>query len=1219
MLGNKEQMLALRGQLIKELRQELLGPGSECLYNEMDIEHEIITDLPEARYSVGVLYPQGNTLNVGNDDVLDPDDPSKEVDETEAAEAFAPVVDEISLKKTPEFVSDDSGNFSLDDAVGLSTQAKPSSMGVTFFVKGNIKSIKFNLSFATYRVAKVSDCVVPYKNLCGEVNYLDSYAMYENELLKLKTAINRKTVKSIEEKDNITDRNLIDALYKLANQCGKKAYVREAHKLSVYASFDDGDYNDLNENLAGRSIKLVVMRRVFKDDIYAITALLVNTACGAYNGKNSIFQPEISVSSLENNFIFERYDNIDVTDSKDEEEKSLALLYRHKKVFATGHGVSADWDIDLSGNGNIKTEFLPVGIVRQMDFDLDGKDVERQALSMKYLSDLNDDSIEIKAQLMMQVLMAYKNWINTIGDDIERESDTLDILLKEKAFEHIEGCKESLERMIYGINLLKTNENLAKAFQLANRAMYMQRIHGEMQKKDCYPNDDNLQAILRKLNYYNEIDQYQWRPFQLAFLLMSLRSIVEPEYKERDLVDLIWFPTGGGKTEAYLGLTALTIFYRKLTYPVNAGGTNVIMRYTLRLLAAQQFVRASILICACEAIRKDCRARISKYPKYNLGEEAITIGLWIGGDHTPNKNKGSDDHKGAKEYLDELYKADQNNLKYNKDRYNKFQVLKCPWCGTKMVKDSDEKGNVIGDWGYKIRDGKHFFLACPQEDCKFQSKLPIQIVDEELYSNPPTLLFGTVDKFAMITWKSESGSFFAVGSDNRCPELIIQDELHLISGPLGTIVGLYETAIDALCCHKGVKPKIIASTATIRRAKEQCRNLYNREVSQFPSPGINAEDSFFAREADDDKKPGRLYFGIMPSGKTKAMMEVRVISSILQRINMMNYDYETKDKFWTIATYFNSLRDLGGCSTRVDDDVKDFIRRIALRLGTRKDTRIIGSAEELTSRISTTQLNETLEKLENTIYSEANQKAKKYPISVLLATNMISVGVDVARLNVMVIIGQPKLTSEYIQASSRIGRSYPGAAFILYDASKSRDRSHYEQFKPYHESFYRYVEPTSVTPFSKPARERALHSVQVSLMRHLAGLSRDIDARYFDKEAVYLKEIETFILERIDSIRKNSTLILADENDVIENELKEFWNEWEERIALTGSVNSPLTDKDFCYGDKYMVKRPDGDAKRLIKIFGTTSQDKARETLTSMRNVDKNVAVRLLVWGDKND
>ena len=327
-----------------------------------------------------------------------------------------------------------------------------------------------------------------------------------------------------------------------------------------------------------------------------------------------------------------------------------------------------------------------------------------------------------------------------------------------------------------------------------------------------------------------------------------------------------------------------------------------------------------------------------------------------------------------------------------------------------------------------------------------------------------------MDKFALLPWKKEIGSFFAAGSENRSPELIIQDELHLISGPLGTMVGLYESAIDVLCQQKGIKTKIVASTATIQRAKEQCAALYDREVSQFPHPGLNAEDSFFARESNIDYDKGsfgRKYIGLMPSGKTKAMMEVRSIAALLQKINTMDLPDEIKDKFWTLTVYFNSLKDLGKCSTLVDDDVKDFIKRTAYRLGTAKDARMIGQADELTSRVSTTELNETLDKLEKLSYSKENIEKRHFPSNVLLATNMISVGIDVARLNVMLLVGQPKLTSEYIQASSRVGRSYPGVAFAMYDGSKSRDRSHYEQFRAYHESFYKHVEPTGATPFFK--------------------------------------------------------------------------------------------------------------------------------------------------------
>lgn len=147
-------------------------------------------------------------------------------------------------------------------------------------------------------------------------------------------------------------------------------------------------------------------------------------------------------------------------------------------------------------------------------------------------------------------------------------------------------------------------------------------------------------------------------------------------------------------------------------------------------------------------------------------------------------------------------------MRSEKERHNKFQVLKCPWCGTKMVKD-DRDSKLVGEWGYSMGSGKHFYMFCPQEDCDFTNKLPIQIIDDELYRNPPTLLFGTVDKFAMMPWDGRIGAFFGTGSNNRAPELIIQDELHLISGALGTVVGLYETAVDGICSQKGFIPKLL--------------------------------------------------------------------------------------------------------------------------------------------------------------------------------------------------------------------------------------------------------------------------------------------------------------------------------------------------------------------------------------------------------------------------
>ena len=1211
----QKQTYIARNLLIDEVRKELLGPGSE--YSIPDDAHEIITDLPEVRYSVGILFPQREKYTADNDDTARPSENNSENnidddDETSTLNEFQSNRQEAVNAPEEE---------SLDEEINLSSQNMPSSMGFTFFVRGNSEHIIANIQFGTYKKAMLADCAVPFKLAQGDYELPLQFQPYveidrEHSLLKLIQPLQKKYVyQAFNSDENLTEgAALKEPLISLCNQLGKSGFVRVPHEITINIDFSSADYVDQNRNLDGTSVKVTALRKYISTDISSITIMMVNDTGGHYNGTNSIFQPAMKIDISEYvPYRFCEYTGLNNVCSEDEEELSLALLYRNKKVYATGHGTSVYWEIDRDGLGYITNDFFPQIEVPQVDFGIADCNVDNGCLSMKFLSDLDSTPIFNKISAMKTLIDSYASWIDDLQKMLDDESK-IAIQFQPKAKEHIINCEEACTRMKNGLRLLEENQIVAKAFLLANRAMFMQRIHLKFQETDKYPGDLELQEHIKTLDYLREKDEFFWRPFQLAFLLMSLHSIANPDCQERDIVDLIWFPTGGGKTEAYLGLTAFTIFFRRLSFPENAGGTTVVMRYTLRLLAAQQFVRAATLICACEAIRKDSFSK-KKYPSYPLGAESISIGLWIGGDHTPNKNVGTYDSPGAKEHLEKLRGAKvASQIRYEKDRHNKFQVLKCPWCGTKMVKDITAEGSVIGEWGYRLKDNKHFFLCCQQENCDYNFRLPIQIVDEELYANPPTLLFGTVDKFAMLPWKNDVGAFFATDSDNRTPELIIQDELHLISGPLGTMVGLYETVIDALCSVKGINPKIIASTATIRRAKEQCSVLYNREVRQFPPPGLNADDSYFAREAKlsaEKQKYGRLYVGIMPSGKTKAMMEIRAIAALLQRVDMMQIPDEVKDKFWTLAIYFNSLRDLGKCRTMIDDDVKDFIKRTAYRFGVGRG-RTIGEASELTSRISTSELNETLEKLERLEYSQNNILNRKWAINTLLATNMISVGVDVARLNAMLVIGQPKLTSEYIQASSRIGRSYPGVAIILYDGTKSRDRSHYEQFKAYHESFYRFVEPTGATPFSKPARDRALHAVIIAMVRHLYGLPLDQDAAQFDPEYLQneLGQMRQYILNRVNEINRRTWGNLEDDTNEIDKRISEVVTEWRDRVRIAGEQN-------FFYGDRFMMRAPGENHKWLLKVFGTAAGDPAYETMTSMRNVDQSIAANILVWEDE--
>lgn len=1212
---NQEQYEA-RKLLIDEMKKEMLGPGSE--HNNMPIETEIISTDPAKRYSVGILYPQGHTFKKEDDDLEGTTDSDKEEiveDQIESVKNTGSEETTVHVRTTAD--SEDT----IDETVNMSSKLLPSSMGMTFVAPKKLEKLNVQITFATYRKIKLTECKIPIPeeeqdHFCiPEV--FETYFGFDKEKNQV-TYLNQiepKRIRDIYESDRADDGTFKSYAYKMTDLL-KSGYVREPKEYEYTIDFKQGDYYNPQEPITGEFLKVNALRYKLENGYYSYTVMLINSKSGAsLSGINCIFQPVLRINSSENEMLsFCDYSHVNYAGIYTEDEMSNALLYRNKSNYASGLGVATDWEISDDGKGYIQTDYFPIVEVPQMEFQIPDKyQVSENVFNMKYLSDLDSTSKEIKIKDLRSLSAAYEQWI----DILSSKAEALDAKFVDEAHKHVHECRYCLDRINKGIEIIEKDEISWNSFVLSNRAMFMQRVQVGIQGNfdNVIPNGgeeyDKLTDILENINYLEyDGSKCEWRPFQLAFLLMSIPSIKDEDTKQgisdRDLVDLIWFPTGGGKTEAYLGLTAFTIFYRRLSFPEESGGTTVIMRYTLRLLAAQQFTRASTLICACELIRYEAVVnKKSKYPKYPLGDEKISIGLWIGGDHTPNKLKK------AKECYDQLSKVNSNNINNTKEKYNKFQVLKCPWCGTKMVKELDKNGKVVGSWGYRMPSVKHFYLTCTNEYCHFyENNLPLQVVDEEIYNNPPTLLFATVDKFAMMPWYSEIGNFFATNTNKRAPELIIQDELHLISGPLGSMVGLYETAIDYLCSRKGTSPKIIASTATICRAKEQCSELYNRDVFQYPAQGLDESDSFFARAADPHEKYGRVYIGLLPAGKTKAMMESKILAALLQLEKEADLPDEIKDSYWTVTAYFNSLKELGKCSTIVQNDVRDNIRRFAHRNLNRKGIRNVLRADELTSRVSTTELNQTLEKLEKVKYVSDADKKTGYASNILLATNMISVGIDVDRLNVMVMVGQPKLTSEYIQASSRVGRKYPGVVFTMYDGTRSRDRSHYEQFKAYHESFYKYVEPTGVTPFSEPARQRALHAMLFTILRHGMELETDEQLSEFDQEKMKaeLQDVSHYICERITEINKRQNYNVQDESKDVGEEIESIYDKIQ--------ILSNQSGKNLEYGNVMGFKNADGK-RRLMKPFGTYEDEAFTfDTMTSMRNVDSEVPVNVVFWED---
>jgi hypothetical protein len=830
----------------------------------------------------------------------------------------------------------------------------------------------------------------------------------------------------------------------------------------------------------------------------------------------------------------------------DPEEEELALLYRNVPTFAIGHGTAAIWGSEEAGHvAWVGNSYLPSHSVPRVDFTLKSAS---DVLSLQRLSTIEDDVSVVPS--LYQFVGDYESWSDEL---LVTLSQIRKPVLSAAAGRLLGRISTSISRMRRGIDLLATDEHsyVRRAFALANRAMLMQMVHGSDQfagKRKQW-----TAALPDEPDYTSEALTHSWRPFQLAFLLLTLESAALDDSADRSVVDLIWFPTGGGKTEAYLALAAFTIFYRRLTTGDSGAGTTVITRYTLRLLTAQQFQRAATLVCACEGIRR--------LDPGTLGSRPISIGIWIGGSNSPNG------YGKAVELLEQIKNKEWTSLS--------FQVDLCPWCGTEIIPKDDAP-----DEAYGVQPAYDSFrMACPNAECEFHDNLPVSSVDDDIYDNPPTVLIGTVDKFARFPWEERAGSILGAGSDPG-PSLIIQDELHLISGPLGTIMGLYEAAFDIVMRKHGANPKVVASTATIRRAEQQVRGVFGRQVAVFPPSGLDADDSYFVRF--DRTAPGRLYCGVMPQGHTPLTAMVHLSAALLQAPEEVELHPQSHDLYWTLVAYHNSLRELGKTVTLAHDDIPARMSVIAVAEDAVRplpDDEIL----ELTSNVPPAEIPGKLEALQRR-YDEKNA------ISFVASTNMISVGVDVPRLGLMLVVGQPKTTSEYIQATSRVGRQGPGLVFTLYSPARPRDRSHYESFIPYHSALYKAVEPTSVTPFSIPARNRALHADLVVLARHAKGWRSNNDAGSFSAlDGEWATLVERFL--------DRSGFADADELNRIRQHIADLEEQWGQRAAMAESSG----------GLRY--RAAGREHVGLLRSFEQAGTE--WPTLHSMRNIDVDVHMRI--------
>jgi len=970
--------------------------------------------------------------------------------------------------------------------------------------------------------------------------------------------------------------------------------------------------------------------------------------------QHRIFQPQIRID-LEEGTELLPIDNLGSGRPTDGEEAVLSALYRNRRGYARGHLVSAVWkDIDparpapgsqghqekswpdgaelLDEPGqsrfsvpDLRTEFIPAYSILSPNLNKwPGFCEEEPELGAGKISE-TWSSVELSARLM-PLVEGYSAWEEAVRTSLD---NSLTDWQRETIIKNLDMCKEAAKRIRSGIELLAEDEDARHAFLFANRAIW-------------------------QANGWSGWD-FSWRPFQLAFILMNLRGVSDRNHKDRELCDLLWFPTGGGKTEAYLGLAAFVMAYRRRVCGIDqetglelGAGVSVISRYTLRLLTIQQFRRATSMVTSCERLR--CLQTDEgigwRHPDSGVtgdhpwGRTRFSIGLWVGAALTPNKLLSKEYPRPGMPPIKAVNAIRGDGVSgvlesrrdlLSKDKGYPDQILNCPCCKEVLSLGPDDIppgakttlhittnyapdqqaifDHIQNHQNYEIdslplttsigthhittlaittsnptppdnldaaitdafgavgrlfscfrpsrpgylpvgsrRNPTDFSIVCPNPACDLNNgvkwseqnvghlrelsvvdgqssmrcPIPAFTVDEQIYRECPSIVIATVDKFAQLSKNQHAGTMFgdvmgysnshgfyrdasairrwpdqasldefsaaAVDLQNtrlRPPDFILQDELHLIEGPLGTIVGLYEMVIKELCTTQNdLGPKYIASTATARSSESQILSLFGRDSRVFPPAGADIDDSYWSRHRNieagvlanssleshptEEDPPGRLYIGLCSPGRSMKTLTVRVWSEAVRHVRQRQQegaDKEELDKLWTLVGYFNAIKELAGAKGLVEQDIPERMGGANIDL------------TELSSRVKSTELPGILEALE-----------EKFGKEVVLTTSMFGTGVDVSRLGLMSMAGQPKTASSYIQATGRVGRSRGGLVLDLFRAGRPRDLDHFEFFSTYHRSLYRHVEPVSIQPFSPRAVDRVLGPAIVALLRQASHI-----------------------------------------------------------------------------------------------------------------------------------
>ena len=1065
--------LTVRASIVEKFRRDLVGPDAR----DTDLVRERLNENPSRWYLTGFLAPVDDPLTQDGGQAAEDDPSAQEELDIDVGESDA------------EGAGGASGDADPPEVPNAKRRCLPSSIGLTVLLPQDVTEI---------------EAVVSWGDYCTEPPLPESVLLPDDDFAASDPKVPKRP---------------------------KVDWVRVPRQQTVRVPVPDGRGQQIvvPESAAaqrkGGGLVLEAHARLFtyetpegSEQVRALTVFLVNRRAAVhrrYADVSFVFQAKLELVSEQG---FRPRRDLSGFNADDPDLRVADLHYRDVCEYGVGRNVAASWNIDEEKAHRVArvwTDPLPQAEVERVAPNEDVALKSQVVFDMARLAEVAGGDGADLSKALSSLPQLYSAWIDAEG----RKLAGLASRRREAAEQLVADMKVARDRIAEGIDVLSRDKLARAAFRFMNLAVF-----AAARRRDASQPSPT------------------WRPFQLAFILVNLAGLSDRTHKDREIADLLFFPTGGGKTEAYLGLAAFVIALRRLKGSgVLGAGVAVIMRYTLRLLTLDQLSRAAGVVCALELMRTDA-ANVDEKGRRQLGDWPIEIGLWVGSDASPNRlgRKGDADQTTAVGRV--------RRYKLGQDKRAPAPLKACPWCATAFspqsfacVPNDNAPNNMV--------------IRCVNTACDFtrDRPLPILTVDDPIYQRLPAFLIATVDKFASLPWEGRAGAFFGqvdrfqenVGFfgaaeprqgrklDNGWmldpPDLIIQDELHLISGPLGTVAGLYEAAIDQLASRsiggKRVRPKIVASTATVRRASQQIAALFDRHrTSIFPPPGIDRTDSFFARTVASSQDPARLYLGIAAQGKGPKLVFLRALTTLLTAAQA-EFDANAPvpgvsnpaDPYMTALCYFNALRELGGARRIVEDEVHANTarygadRRRVDPMDAPFADRTIREPLEITSRVSTDEVAVAKQRLDAVFGSNGQ------PVDVALATNMISVGLDILRLGLMVVQSQPKTAAEYIQATSRIGRDHrrPGLVVVILNMHKPRDRAHFEQFGHFHRSFYRAVEATSVTPWASRALDRALAAIVVAAARHInPGLTQDVSVKELMNQPATREVVRDAIVDR---------------------------------------------------------------------------------------------------------